>query len=98
MKFGDHVIYDEFGKQYHAIVLGVRQLESHAGEHGEPLLNLAFAREVLDFNSKPQDLSGTGSWTKLLQVRHDVAHVSRENVDIEGKSRRYEGGRWSEAQ
>ncbi len=99
MKFGDVVIYEEGGKKYNAVVLGFRDLADHMGTNNEPLLNIAFAREVLDMYSKPQNLAGTGSWSKLLQNRVDVAHKSHEYSDDAKKKygNRFEGGRWSEA-
>lgn len=115
MKFGDVVIYEESGKQYNATVIGPlalpytwkpgdpllvgRELGDHAGSAGEPLLHLVFAKEVLDMHSKPSDLSGTGSWSKCMQIRIDVAHKSHEYSIAAQKqfnSKRYEGGRWSE--
>lgn len=98
MKFGDAVIYNEFGKLYNALVLEVRDLENHAGSNGEPLVHLVFAREVTDMHGKPQNLAGTGSAGKLLQFRHDVAHESHEYSQAykdATKKNRYEGGRWS---
>lgn len=98
MKFGDVVIYEEAGKKYNAVVLGVRDLADHMGANNEPLLNVAFAREVLDMHGKVQNLAGTGSWSKLLQNRVDVAHKTHDySVDAQRKyGKRYEGGRWSE--
>lgn len=91
MKFGDAVIYDEFGKKYNAIVLGGRDLTGD-----KPFVNLAFARATTDMSGKPQDLSGTGSWTKMIQNRHDVAHESVLTIDgPDGKPVIYAGGRWS---
>jgi hypothetical protein len=114
MKFGDVVIYEEGGKQYNATVLGPltlphgwksgdpvpvgRDLADHVGANDEPLINLGFFKESIDMFGKPNDLSGTGSFSKLLQMRIDVAHKSHEYSD-EAKKRfgaRYEGGRWSE--
>lgn len=91
MKFGDAVIYDEFGKKYNAIVLGGRDLTGD-----KPFVNLAFARATTDMSGKPQDLSGTGSWTKMIQNRHDVAHESVLTIDgPDGKPVIYAGGRWA---
>jgi hypothetical protein len=97
MKFGDAVLYQEGGKKYTALVLGARELQDHVGKAGEPLLNLVFAKEVLDMQKRPQDLSGTGSWGKLMQLRIDVAHISHKYSD-EAKVKygnEYMGGRWS---
>jgi hypothetical protein len=98
MKFGDVVIYEESGKQYNATVLQARDLADHLGTKDEPLVILCFAREVLDINGKPSPLAGTGSWSKLIQIRHDVAHKSHEYSEAAKKryGQRYEGGRWSE--
>jgi hypothetical protein len=106
MQFGDPVIYVEGGKQYLALVVGQRSLEHHEGENGEPLLNLAFVKEVLDGAGNVRNVTGTVRENELVQFRHDVAHDShafsdeaREALTKSGHmypGGEIPGGRWRE--
>jgi hypothetical protein len=106
MKFGDPVIYVEGGKEYLALVVGTRSLEHHEGENDEPLLNLAFVKEVLDGAGNVRNVTGTVREPELVQFRHDIAHEShafsdeaREALTKSGNmypGGEIPGGRWRE--
>lgn len=76
MKFGTVVIYKEFGQEFPALVVGSRELEHHAGENGEPLLNLVFVREVKNGAGEVINVSGSSREADAVQFRHDIAHES----------------------
>lgn len=78
MKFGDVVIYKEFGQEYPALVVGSRELEHHGGANDEPLINLVFVRSIPDPSDRTKTLavSGTSRESELIQFRHDIAHES----------------------
>lgn len=86
MKFGDQVIYVENGKEFNATVLSARVLDNHMGAGDEPLVHLAFFKEVEDFsvlpdadNERPKiSVLGTARQLELVQFRADVAHESHE--------------------
>lgn len=76
MKFGTVVIYKEFGQEFPALVVSSRELEHHAGENGEPLVNLVFVREVKNGAGEVINVSGSSREAEAVQFRHDVAHDS----------------------
>ena len=71
MQINDTVTYRENGVDHTATVLGVRELDHHLGEDGEPLLHLGF------FNPQP-GLLGTQRQPELAQFRLDVVHLSHK--------------------
>jgi hypothetical protein len=81
MKFGDVVIYKEFGREFPALVLSSRELEHHSGENGEPLINLVFVKEVKNGAGEVINVSGSSREAEALQFRHDIAHESHEFTD-----------------
>ncbi|HEY2496549.1 MAG TPA: hypothetical protein VGK24_05730 [Candidatus Angelobacter sp.] len=98
MKFGDAVTYTENGQEFNAAVLGLRDLDHHVGENGEPLIHLAFFKETA------QPVIGTSRQAELVQFRTDVAHESHafSNEAREANRRNplptiYAGGRYREA-
>lgn len=78
MKFGDVVIYKEFGTEFPALVLSTRELEHHSGENGEPLINLAFVKQVKNGAGDVVNVSGSSREAEQIQFRHDIAHESHE--------------------
>lgn len=102
MKFGDPVIYVENGVKYNAIVVSSRTYDDHMGAEDEPMLDLAFFKEVMVPGPKgqmiPKKVIGTVDQGSLAQFRVDVAHDSHEyDEDQQRKYNKkvYEGGRWS---
>ena len=104
MKFGHRVLFTESGQQYEAIVIRSREIDDHVGANEEPLLDIAFFKQVLDpAKSTPKkpvyrDVFGTQAQYDLVQFRTDVAHESHEyNDDAKKKfGAIYGGGRWVE--
>lgn len=104
MKFGHPVLYIESGQQYEAIVIRAREIDDHVGAQEEPLLDLAFFKQVLDpAKSTPKkpvyrDVFGTQAQSELVQFRTDVAHESHEFSEEAQKKfgKIYPGGRWKE--
>lgn len=104
MKFGDPVIYIENGQEYNAIVVSSRVFDDHLGANDEPMLDLAFFKEVLAPNAKgqmePKKVIGTSNQSDLAQFRVDVVHDSHEYDEeqkLKHNKRVYEGGRWRHA-
>ena len=98
IEVGSVVKYREGETVVSALVLGKRNVADHAGENGEPLLTLCFAKERKDAFGNPLPLHGTGQQSELIQIRTDVAHESHEyDEDQQAKYGRkaYDGGRWS---
>lgn len=100
LKTNDLVRYFEAegAEGVNALVLGTRTIPDHSGDHGEPLLSIAFAQDKEHpITGNVQQLHGTGAQGELLQIRNEVAHVS--HAFSEEQQRKYgkaqlEGGRW----
>jgi hypothetical protein len=95
-KIGDVVLYHAFGKTLNALVVGSRVSEvAHLGKNGEPLLHLAFIKQIPPNapHKRPTVLMAELT-TPEIEIQYDVVHVSHEFSDAYKSAK----GLYSEAQ